>query len=179
MHVQDEPLGTARRDPDGRWVLRFERSFPHPPQKVWRALTEAGHLRSWFPVDLVGDRRAGAALTLPFWPEVVERYGDRIGETVTHGEILVWEPVSLLEWTWDGDVLRWELSARDGGTDLTLTTWLGDPDLDATDPAAGYHDCLHRLRQTLDGQSPSWPAEEEITRLQERYAAALGTPAGT
>jgi len=44
------------------WRLRFTRSLPHPPEKVWRALTEPEHLDAWFPTTIEGDRQAGAAL---------------------------------------------------------------------------------------------------------------------
>ena len=33
---------------DGRWRLRFTRALAHPPEKVWRAITEPEHLASWF-----------------------------------------------------------------------------------------------------------------------------------
>ena len=34
---------------DGRFVLRFERRLPHPPEEVWRALTEPDRMAAWFP----------------------------------------------------------------------------------------------------------------------------------
>ena len=33
---------------DGRWRLRFTRTLEHPPEKVWRAITEPEHLAHWF-----------------------------------------------------------------------------------------------------------------------------------
>ncbi|MFC4008577.1 SRPBCC domain-containing protein [Nonomuraea purpurea] len=33
-----------------RWALRFERRIPHPPEKVWRAITEPSHLSQWYPM---------------------------------------------------------------------------------------------------------------------------------
>ncbi|MCW2567279.1 MAG: hypothetical protein JWN54_1376, partial [Mycobacterium sp.] len=47
----------ALHDLGGRWQLRFTRRLPHPPQKVWRALTEPEHLAAWFPTEIRGDRR--------------------------------------------------------------------------------------------------------------------------
>src|SRR3954447_12743839 len=44
----------------GRWRLRFERRLAHPPERVWRAITEPDDLRAWFPFDIEGDRAAGA-----------------------------------------------------------------------------------------------------------------------
>ena len=34
---------------DGRPTLRFERRFPYPVERVWRALTDPEELRHWFP----------------------------------------------------------------------------------------------------------------------------------
>src|SRR5205085_9932689 len=31
-----------------QWRLRFTRHLAHPPDKVWRALTEPEHLAAWF-----------------------------------------------------------------------------------------------------------------------------------
>jgi len=39
-----------------RWQLHFTRRLPHPPEKVWRALTEPEHLKEWFPNDIEGER---------------------------------------------------------------------------------------------------------------------------
>ncbi|HKC74762.1 MAG TPA: SRPBCC domain-containing protein [Chloroflexota bacterium] len=50
---------------DGRWQLRFTRKLAHPPEKVWRALTEPAHLAAWFPTDIEGARTSrsrGAAV---------------------------------------------------------------------------------------------------------------------
>lgn len=34
---------------DGRLVLRFERNFSHPVERVWAAITEPDELKQWFP----------------------------------------------------------------------------------------------------------------------------------
>jgi len=54
-------LGTLSREGD-RWKLTFVRPLPHTPEKVWRAVTEPEHLAAWYPQEIVGERRAGAAL---------------------------------------------------------------------------------------------------------------------
>lgn len=51
---------------DGRWQLRFTRSFRHPPEKVWRAISEPEHLARWFPTTIEGERVAGAVLRFAF-----------------------------------------------------------------------------------------------------------------
>ena len=147
MSINDQTMGTVLKE-DGRWGLRYERFLNHPPEKVWAALTESDHLSHWMPCDIVGERKEGADIELPFWPAQIERYS--IEEPVLYGKILVWDPYEVFEWTWDTDVLRWELEPVADGTLLTLTTWLGkDVDI-AKDAAAGYHVCLDQLIELLD-----------------------------
>ena len=170
-----EPMASVLRDSD-RVGLRYHRSLHHPPDKVWRALTESEHLRHWLPCDIVGERRAGADVELPFWPDHIETFG--IDEPVLTGQILVWEPTSMFEWTWAGDVLRFELAPRGDGTDLTFTTWFADPDV-AAGAGGGYHVCLDHLIHLLDGAGdlPFTDArvQAEADRWQQRYSDLLAS----
>jgi uncharacterized protein YndB with AHSA1/START domain len=173
MATTDHPMGTVLND-DGRWGVRYERTLRHPPEKVWRALTESEHLRHWMPTDIVGERRAGAPIELPFWPAQVERY--TIEEPVLHGEIRVWDPPAVFEWTWDTDVLRWELTPTDEGTLLTFTTRLGDGKADtAWGAAAGYHICLDQLIDLLDDGEVGPLEDRTVSRWEERYRDAVRT----
>lgn len=171
----DDALADTTRADDG-WVVRFRRRLPHDRAKVWRAITESEHLRQWMPCDIVGERRAGGAIELPFWPEHVEKYG--IEEVMT-GEIRVWDPPSRFEWTWDSDVLRWELDEGDeGDTVLTFTTWIAPDDDQAVGVAAGYHLCLDSLEGLLDDGAPAVHIiDADTTPMERRYRAAmLGGP---
>lgn len=168
MTTFDQPLGTVL--PDG--ALRYERHLAHPPDKVWRALTESEHLRHWFPADIVGERRAGAPLELPFWPAQVERYG--IEDPVLTGEIRAWDPPRLFEWTWEDDLLRWELAPDGDGTLLVFTTWLRDTGAaSVTSSGAGYHVCLDRLAELLDTGSVGYLEDATVRDLEQRYAALV------
>jgi uncharacterized protein YndB with AHSA1/START domain len=42
-------LLTERKRP----AVRLERQLSEPPEVVWRALTDRGELRSWFPCDVI------------------------------------------------------------------------------------------------------------------------------
>jgi uncharacterized protein YndB with AHSA1/START domain len=170
MSTEDQPLGEVLRDED-KWVLRYERVLRHDPEKVWAALTESDHLRHWMPCDIVGDRREGAELEVPFWPAQVERYA--IEEPVLYGKIVVWDPYKVFEWTWDTDVLRWELKPIAGGTLLTLTTWLGKEVDVAKDAAAGYHVCLDQLIELLDIGTVGPLEDADVHRWEERYTEAV------
>lgn len=171
MDTNDAQIATVLAV-DGRLGLRFQRRLRHPREKVWRALTEAEHLQHWLPCDIVGERRAGAAIELPFWPAQVERYSIEV--PVLHGTISVWDPPSVFEWSWDTDQLRWELDDDAGGTKLTFTTWFGDPDPAlVTGAGAGYHVCLDQLADLLDHGTVPPLEDADVSRLEATYAAAV------
>ncbi|MDP1804848.1 MAG: SRPBCC domain-containing protein, partial [Acidimicrobiales bacterium] len=149
-----------------RLVARFERTLPHPPEKVWRAITEAEHLHHWFPADLVGERNTGATLDVVFWPEVVAEHG--IDTPVLAGRIVTWEPTTIFEWSWETDTIRFELAPVDSGTQLTLTVTLVDHHADGS---TGYHLCLDALAADLDGH-PILLRQHDPT-LEERYRDAI------
>jgi uncharacterized protein YndB with AHSA1/START domain len=160
-------LGTVRQR-NGAWELHFERHLTHPPEKVWRAITESEHLRHWLPCDIVGDRHAGAALTLPFWPEMVEKY--QIEEPVLPGRIEAWDPPHVFEWMWDADRLRFELEPAGDGTQMRFTTWIPGDEALATDSSAGYHVCFDRLATLVDTGRAEVIDDDAVKALEARYA---------
>ena len=155
--------------------LRYVRHYPHPIERVWRAITASDQLRHWMPCDIVGDRAQGAAITLPFWPGHVEKYA--IDEPTLTGRIELWDPPNRFSWTWGGDLLKFELSVVDGGTELIFTTWPEDPDLAGiVNAAGGYHLCLAELALLLDtGTAPPMTEVDAIAfRLTEAYGRQFG-----
>lgn len=182
MTTSTDRLGTVLRD-DDRVGLRYVRHLHHSPERVWRALTESDQLRHWFPCDMVGERREGAELSLPFWPEHLEAYG--IEEPAAPGRIHVWDPPRVFEWSWDTDRLRWELAGDHGATVLTFTVWVGDPMAhgegggspdEATgtaSAAAGYHVCLDHLEVLLQEGAAGPLAGTDTEELRSQYATML------
>ena len=125
--------------------LVFARHLEHPPEKVWRAITEPEHLAAWFPQKVEGERRVGAPL----------RFVSSTGESF-EGEMLEFDPPRAMAFTWGGDILRLELEAEGRGTRLTLTDTFDDLGKAARD-AAGWHECLDRLAGNLAGRAqPAW-----------------------
>jgi uncharacterized protein YndB with AHSA1/START domain len=154
----------------GRAVVTYHRRFPHPPQKVWRALTEDEHLAAWFPTTIEGERAQGASL--------VFRHRD-VDLPPMEGEIRAIEPHTLLELSWGGDTLRFELEPDGDGTALTLTATMEELGKAARE-GAGWHTCLTRLAYELDGaEEPEtdWRATHRL--YQERFgpeASTVGIP---
>ena len=131
--MDDVELGTLTRQGD-RWMLTFTRRLAHPREKVWRAVaSKPEHLAAWYPQEIVGERRAGAPLRF------VSSAGDDFD-----GQMLVFDPPEVMEFTWGTDRLRIELRADSAGTLLTLTDTFDELGKAARD-GAGWHECLDRL----------------------------------
>ena len=145
-----------------RWRLRFTRRLAHTPDKVWRAIVEPAHRDAWFPQRIVGDWSVGAALKFE------SEYGD------FDGEVLAYEPPSLVEFRWGTDQIRLEVRPDGEGTLLTLLDTFDEQGKAARD-AAGWHVCLDALESSLDGRKSA----SEWKAVHPRYVAEFGAEAST
>jgi uncharacterized protein YndB with AHSA1/START domain len=162
-------LGELRQVGDQHQLV-FTRRLPHGREKVWRALIEPQHLKAWFPARIDGERVAGAKLTFVF--------EHNEGPSV-EGEMLAFDPPTLLEFTWGGDTLRFELQPDEGGgTVLTLRNTFDEQGKAARD-AAGWHTCLDALAHELDGEKPRWSTRDRWNEVHPKYVGAFGPAAST
>lgn len=147
---------------------RFQRVWLHDPVKLFRALTESGALRHWWPADIVGQLGDGTDIELVFWPEQVKKYG--ISQANLKGRVRRYDPPQLFEYTWEMDILRFEVEPVGGGSRLTFTTWFGDDDPSGIQSAmAGYHVCLDALDQVLSYGKAAPLIDRSVDRLRELY----------
>jgi uncharacterized protein YndB with AHSA1/START domain len=154
---------------DGRWQLRFVRTLAHPRAEVWRALTEPEHLAAWFPQEMQGERAVGARLRF------VSR--DVPDADAFEGEMLVFEPPSVLEFSWGDDRLRFELEPLgDDHTVLTLIDTIVELGKAARD-GAGWHACLDLLEASLAGVEPDWTSADRWKDVHRDYVARFGPDA--
>lgn len=100
---------------DGRWQLRFKRTLAHPQEVVWKAVTEPEHLAAWFPTTIEGERAAGAPLRFSFPGGQAPPFD---------GEMLAYEPPSVMEIRWGSDIVRIELYPADGAPSSYCSTAL-------------------------------------------------------
>ena len=131
------PAGGAQVRKDGeKWTLILVRELRHPPEKVWRALTDPAHLREWAPFVVDGSLGAVGTVNLTWVgnPRALETKVTRA------------DAPSLLEY---GD-LRWELEASGGGTRLTL--WHKIDRRFVSWGAAGWHISFDVLDRYLEGR---------------------------
>ena len=138
---------TGTLQPEGdRFVLRFERTLPAPPPRVWQALTEEEDLAAWFPVAIQGGWAQGDKLHMVF--------RDEEGPPLD-GEVLEADEPHLLAFRWGEEILRFELTPADGGgCHLVFVNTFADGGKAARD-GAGWHLCLDALAQRLQGRKPA------------------------
>src|SRR3977135_861514 len=87
---------------DGEKVTLFlGRDLPHPPAKVWKALTDPEHLREWAPFD--SDRDLGTVGTAKL--STVGTPAPYVSET----RVKRADAPRVLEFSWGEQEIRWEL----------------------------------------------------------------------
>ncbi|MFY2561734.1 SRPBCC family protein [Corallococcus terminator] len=161
----------ARIQKEGeKWTLVLVRDLSHPPAKVWRAITEPEHLREWAPFD--SDRNLGSVGTAKL--STVGAPKQMVAET----QIKRAEEPKLLEYSWGGQDLRWELEPRGAGTRLTL--WHNINRGFISMGAAGWHICFDVMDRLLAGEpigrlvGPDAMQFDGWQRLNVEYARQFG-----
>jgi uncharacterized protein YndB with AHSA1/START domain len=120
--------------------LVVERDLPHPPEKIWRALTQPALLQEWLmPNDfepVVGRRFNFRAAPMAHW------------NGVTDCEVLAVEPHRRLSYTWNASgaeaanglktVVTWTLTPTQAGTHVRMEQSGFRPEEEANYRGAGY-----------------------------------------
>lgn len=114
--------------------LIIERQLPHPPEKIWRALTQGPLIKEWLMDNdlkpIVGYEFKFRSAPMPQWDGVI------------HSEILIVEPNKKLSYRWNSmgleSVVVWTLAATSGGTLLRMEQSGFRPDQEANYQGANY-----------------------------------------
>ena len=89
----------------------IEREMPHPPEKVWRALTQSSLLEEWLMKN-------------DFQPIVGHRFNFRADWGAVDGQVLAVEPNKMLSYGWAAfgleSVVTWTLTPTSTGTHLRM-----------------------------------------------------------
>jgi uncharacterized protein YndB with AHSA1/START domain len=94
----------------------IEREMPHPPEKIWRALTQGPLIEEWLMKNdfqpVTGHRFSFRSTPVPGWDGVID------------SEVLVIEPNSKLSYSWGTmgtmSVVTWTLTPTKAGTHLRM-----------------------------------------------------------
>ena len=103
-------------EPAASRSLVIEREMPHPPEKVWRALTQGSLIEAWLMKNdfqpVVGHRFSFRSTPVPGWDGVID------------SEVQVIEPNSRLSYSWGTmgtmSVVTWTLTPTKAGTHLRM-----------------------------------------------------------
>ncbi|NTX17025.1 SRPBCC family protein [Myxococcus sp. CA056] len=173
-HYMPGAASGARIQKEGeKWTLVVVRDLSHPPEKVWRAITQPEHLREWAPFD--SDRNLGSVGTAKL--STVGAPTQMVAET----QIKRADEPRLLEYSWGGQDLRWELEPQGAGTRLTL--WHNINRGFIAMGAAGWHICFDVMDRLLAGQpigrlvGPDAMRFDGWQRLHVEYAKQFGVEA--
>jgi uncharacterized protein YndB with AHSA1/START domain len=103
-------------EPAASRTLVIEREMPHPPEKVWRALTQGPLIEAWLMKNdfqpVVGHRFSFRSTPVPGWDGVID------------SEVQVIEPNLRLSYSWGTmgtmSVVTWTLTPTKAGTHLRM-----------------------------------------------------------
>lgn len=101
---------------EGTRTVVIERVFPHPPERLWRALTESPLIAQWLMNNdfepVVGRRFQFQAEPVPNWDGVIDC------------EVLIVDPLKQLSYRWSSlgldSAVLWTLTPAEGGTRVRL-----------------------------------------------------------
>lgn len=156
--MMNEP-GTLHES-NGRYVLRFERFFPHNPEEVYRVITNPSDFSQWYPF-------ATGEMDLRIGGEIA--FDDGEG-TIYIGTITELEPPTLFGFREVDDGISISLQEEDQGCLMVFTHTFSD-DSWAVNTATGWHRCLDVLGQVINGKPIEW--HDNSTELRKVYSDAF------
>ncbi|WP_214368608.1 SRPBCC family protein [Pseudonocardia sp. H11422] len=161
-------MSETLRTVDGRSVLRMERRLAHPPEKLWRAITEPAHLDRWFPSAVEVNLRAGGVIRFAGH--------DASDGPETEGVVTDLDPPKIFAYTWGDDHLHWEIVPDGAGSVLVLIHTFDDH-AGAASFAAGWTACVGALAEVLADAPISQPGD--MIAAHEVFVARFGLDQGS
>lgn len=157
-------MPTAIVTPD-QDVIISEVHISAPPERVFKALSDASELQQWF---------TGPECPVKCWKmdaRIGGRYGyatqkgsivvNGVSEFECHGEVVECDPPRVLAYTWIGNwhddpvhktLVRWELTPKRGGTHVKVThSGLASLPVARKDYAGGWPGVVEQLKKFVEG----------------------------
>lgn len=146
---------------DEGYLAEFERLLTQSVEEVWSMLTVNEKLVQWFPELEVKDLQAGGTVKFNM-PD-----GSTIDMTITDFKML-----SILEYTWGEDQVRFELHPQSDGTLLILKERINKVTNHTPKDLAGWHVCLDVIVAILDGRQVE-SRKQEWEKWYKKYVQAV------
>lgn len=146
---------------DEGYLAEFERLLTQSVEEVWSMLTVNEKLVQWFPELEVKDLQASGTVKFNM-PD-----GSTIDMTITDFKML-----SILEYTWGEDQVRFELHPQSDGTLLILKERINKVTNHTPKDLAGWHVCLDVIVAILDGRQVE-SRKQEWEKWYKKYVQAV------
>lgn len=147
-------------------LVRYERRLTHTVEAVWAMLTDNEQLKRWFQELRVGELREGGFMKFNV-PEVIDQ----------ELEISELTLLSVLEFDWFGDVIRFELYPNENGCMLIVKEKIKLMTEQTKKDIAGWHVCLDVIEALLDEKTIQ--RDEEWRKWYEKYAQKIDELTGS
>ena len=131
--------------------LVIEREIPHPPEKIWRALTQGPLIEEWLMKNdfqpNVGHRFTFRSTPVQNWNGIID------------SEVLLVEPNSRLSYRWDSmglaTTVTWTLTPTEGGTHIRMeqTGFGSEEDKNYKGAKYGWQNFIGKLDRVAGGLS--------------------------
>ncbi len=145
---------------NGRYALRFERTFSHNLEDVFLIITNPSSFSQWYPFATGEmDLRLGGKMA----------FDDGEGTTY-EGTITDLKRPYLFGFREVDDLINISLQEEENGCRMIFTHTFDD-DSWAVNTAAGWHRCLDVLVQIVNGKPMEW--HENATELRKIYSEAF------
>jgi uncharacterized protein YndB with AHSA1/START domain len=130
-------------------TLVIERELPHPPEKIWRALTQGSLIEQWLMANdfqpSIGHRFTFRSTPVPGWNGIIE------------SEVLVVDPPQKLVYSWGSmgleSAVTWTLTPTATGTHIRMeqSGFASDQDHAYKGANYGWQRFLGNLEQVVAG----------------------------
>jgi uncharacterized protein YndB with AHSA1/START domain len=153
-------LASIQNNENG-YTVTFERHWNFPVQEVWAYFTENEKLKQWFKELSIQELRKGGTILF-----------DMQDDTFEEMTILELKEQSVLEFTWDEDIVRLELYEEEHGCRLLLIEKINQLTPHTPKDLAGWHVCLDVVHTLLQG-NPVPFRKEAWEKWYEEYKKIL------
>lgn len=130
------------------YVVQFDRHFPYSIEKVWSVLTDNNKLKKWMSNLQIENLKTGGIIKF-----------DMMDGSFLNIDILDCK-ISILEFTWDKDRVRFEIHKEENGSVLILKEFIHELTDHTPKDIAGWHICLDLFSSVLQDEEKEFSKDE-------------------
>ncbi len=145
---------------NNEFIATFERSFDQPVEKVWAVLTRNDQLAKWMShLEIKEMGKDGL---------IIFNYNDGSGQSEKM-KITDFEDLSVIEFEWGKDIVRFEVHPTGTGTLLILKEFIKELTDHTPKDLAGWHMCLNIFEHVVNNVESQLPDNNEWEKWYDEY----------